>query len=271
MRKFSKFIHKALWSTNPNRNIDSALTVAEALYSCARLPQSTVPMGCNVDPEMGLYFKRGVEEYSDICDAFEQSHRIETHILPRSYYIDDHYDTEVRVLFYRAGETKPLYRISAALAADGQLVFQTRETADDFVRKSQIVGIVCLTKGQLVEMSTHESLDIGLPDDEVLRVRYAGTLNAGYPRGCDYFLIQHFKQNRQMSSSVQIAVSPYYQYVAAIGYGLVLHPGKKSVIKDFPFSRQAERCLEWNVRKFDKREWPKDVPVKPLHELRSAA
>lgn len=265
IKKFTTFLHKAL---EGNPAIGPALTITEALYcACRELPTAEkLYLATPVDPRMALYFAPTRREYSDITNAFDQSQRVETHIQPRtSCHVNPEYTREVHIRFYRAGEKTPIYRLSAALA-DGKIIFQSSEVGRDFIRrKKKIVGIERLTQPQQVCMSVDDPLDIRLLHDEVLRVRYGGTLNYWPPHGGDYFHIQHFKKQRKISE-VDIKASPCYQYLVDIGHGLVLYPHGDSVVKEMPFQPAMRRCTEWAVRKFNPVDW-KDMPIKSVEEL----
>lgn len=267
MKKITKFLHKAL---EGNPAIEPALTITEALYcACREHPTAQLYLVPPVDPDMAQYFEPTRPEYSDIKDAFDQSHRVETHIQPRSScFVSDKYDTEVHIRFYRAGEKSPIYRLSAALA-DGKLVFQSREAGLDFIRRSKIVGIERLAEPHIVPFDSWDWVGIGLSDSEFLRVQYTHTMNDWPPRGGDYFRIQHFKKLREVST-IQIKASPCYQYLVDIGNGLVLYPHGKGISKDMPFQPVMHRCTEWAVQKFNPAKWNKDVPVKSVQELKAA-
>lgn len=267
MKKITKFLHKALEGSPA---IEPALTITEALYcACREHPTAQLYLVPPVDADMARYFEPTRPEYSDIKDAFDQSHRVETHIQPRSScFVSEEYDIEVHIRFYRTGEKSPIYRLSAALA-DGKLVFQTRDAGLDFIRRSKIVAIERLAEAQIVPSSNSDWLGIGLSDKELLRVRYTHTMNDSPPRGGDYFRIQHFKKLREVST-IQIKASPCYEYLVDIGHGLVLYPHGKGILKNIPLRPVMHRCTEWAVRKFNPAEWNKDVPMKPVQELRAA-
>lgn len=266
MKKITKFLHKAL---EGNPAIEPALTITEALYMSSQRPSIAASVGLKIDDGMDEYFDPSTAEHSDIRDAFDQSHRVETHIQPRSScFVSDEYDTEVHIRFYRAGEKSPIYRLSAALA-DGKLIFCTKEAGLDFIRKSKIVAIERLSAAHIVPFDNWDWTGIGLSENEFLRVQYTHTMNDWPPRGGDYFRIQHFKKMREVST-IQIKASPCYEYLVDIGHGLVLYPHGKGISKDMPFKPVMHRCTEWAVRKFNPTDWNKDVPMKPVQELKAA-
>lgn len=265
MKKFSKFLHKAL-ENQPAPDIKSALMVTEALYDAWRHPGTPMDVGLSIDHGLRKYFDPGTDEHSDINDAFAQSHRVETHIQPQSScYVSSRYNIEAHIRFYRAGETIPIYQLSAGLA-EGKLIFQTREALGNFIWTRLVVDIGLLTSPRQVPLQIQHTLDIGVSCDEILRLRYGGTLNDPPPRGGDYFHVVHFVGKREVSS-VKIMASPCYEYVVDIGHGLVLYPDGDGFLKNLPLQATIHRCQKWAVQKFNPAEWSKDVPIKTLQEL----
>lgn len=266
MKKSAKFVHNSL---EGNPAIVPALTITEALYIACHHPNIPMPVCLKIDGGMGKYFDRKTAMHSDLKDAFEQSHRVETHIQPRtSCFVSSRHIIEVHIRFYPTGKKTPIYRLSAGLEND-RIILQTYEAGLDFIRRSKIIPIEKLSEAHIVPFDVWDWMGISLSNDEFLRLRYTSTMNDLPPRGGDHFRIQRFRKMREVST-IHIKASPCYQYLVDIGHGLVLYPHGKAIPKSIPLQPLMHRCGEWAVRKFNASDWDKDVPMKSAQELLTA-
>jgi hypothetical protein len=134
----------------------------------------------------------------------------------------------------------------------------------DFFKNGLMPKVVQLTSSREVPNDVDAPFRISVGKDEVLEMKYGGSIMGGGRDACDFYHIKHFK-NWQKRSHITIKVSPFYEYLVDIGYGLVLHPNGE-LIKSIPLSPPIRRCKSWAVRVFNPSDW-KDAPIKTLEEV----
>lgn len=137
IKKFNTFLHKDLQKGHfAHLKLGPALDLTMRLYHSYRNPRSLLLPG-KMYFGLDSYLYVGTPENTNLCNAFDQSHRIETRIQLRlsTYDCRDH-DVEVQIKFYRRGEKYPVYTLIAGFdPTNGKIVVIMTEISVNFKEK----------------------------------------------------------------------------------------------------------------------------------------
>ena len=132
IKKFTTFLHKRLQDPQNKLNLRPALDLTMDLYDAVLHPRDWEnPNGdWSATNSSDKFMHGGWSEYDSVCKAFEQAHRIETHIYP---YLKGYALIEIK--FYRSNARENFCCLQANQStATGEIQMSGMSQSDEFVR-----------------------------------------------------------------------------------------------------------------------------------------